>query len=171
MMAGRWALNADESDDVEREISRGTRARAVARVKLPFVTGNPPRSSVTPRVDPTAREATALLKYVERDVSTLALILTDSTATVISSDFTVVLYHTDGPGTAILGDGVEVRTQAEWRGGELRLEARVDGGRIEEKYEIDEGTGSLKVETRLIWANRGLNIRIRRTYDRVPDGG
>ncbi len=101
----------------------------------------------------------------------MALILTDSTATVISSDFTVVLYHTDGPGTAILGDGVEVRTQAEWRGDELRLGANVDGGRIEEKYEIDEDSESLRVETRLIWADRGLNIRIKRTYDRVPDEG
>ena len=165
MMAGRWALNADESDDVQRQIERGTRRNNIVEIRR---RGDPAPS---PRLDRATPLAAALLKYVARDATRLVLIHTDSTATVMSSDGTVLVYPIDGPGRAVLSDGVDVGTKAEWRGGELRLEARVDGGRIEEKYELDEDTGSLKVEVRLVFSDRGLNIRIRRTYDRVPDEG
>ena len=152
-LLGQWALSADESDDVERAIRGGT--REVARVRG--------------RSDPLDRVSTALLKYLQRDASHLELLRADATTTVISGDGTVLVYGTDTPRTAVFTDGVEVQAKAEWRDAELRLEARAPGGGIlEERYALDGDTGSLEVDVRLRWPDRGLNIRYRRTYHRIP---
>jgi len=149
-LAGQWRLVVERSDDVGRAIRTGS--GAVARV-------------VGVR-DPDERVVAALLGHIQRDASELELTFTEETATVITGDGTVVVYGTEDRGSAVLAPGVEAQTTAEWAGAELRVLARIfGGGRIEERYSVDDG-GLLRVEVRLLWPDRAMNVRFRRIYQR-----
>jgi len=154
VITGRWTLNEGQSDDLESAMRRGTTG-------MQRVSGS--------RDPPGWQVATALQRHLKRDRSALEIIRFDSGVTVISGDGWVGSFPSDGStGVIALSGGMEAEVKAEWQNDDLRLEYRGAGNTsFVEEYSMDKETGALKVEFRLIARTSGLNIRVRRTYDRT----
>lgn len=155
-LAGTWLVNAVESDDLEEKLGDGRREPGESEPRLPG--GN------RERVPPTASPLFALSRIFK-------ISQTDSTLSIVGADGTRrELYH-DGRRLRQRLEGLgQVITRAEWKGSKLVVKHAVEGGaEVTETYEL--ASNGRKLELRVSLSGFVRNIKFKRVYDLVSDGG
>lgn len=155
-LVGTWLVNEAESDDLEESLRGGRREPEEGESRLPG--GN------WERVPPTPSTLFAFSRIFRITQS-------DSTLTIVGADGTKrELYH-DGRRVRQRLEGLgQVFTVARWKDRKLVVEHEVEGGaKVTETYELAPYGRRLELEVKLSGFVR--NIKFRRVYDLVSDGG
>lgn len=162
-IVGTWVLNLEKSDDPREVMSRG-RDRPAA----PQPGGGGRRRGGTQAPPPRPDAGDRLLQQrLMRPVMELSITRTDSTYIFASSGMKFMEHFLDGRKIeATITADLEIEIKAEWKNNALEIETKVSGGgRLKEKYEIDEDTGELRVEFDLNNSRLKQRFRLKQVYD------
>ncbi len=165
-IVGTWVLNREKSDDPREVMSRGRNRPAPPR---PGAGGGRRRGGGTQAPPPRPDAGDRLLQQrLMRPVMELSITRTDSTYIFASSGEKFMEHFVDGRKIeAAITTDLQIEIKAEWKNNALEIETRVSGGgRLKERYEIDEDTGELRVEFDLNNSRMKQRFKLKRVYDR-----